>query len=129
MTWIPSLENVLTMHDKLIARTGGAGGVRSMGLIESALNRAIAAFGGVDAYSGSIQKAAAVACGLVQNHGFVDGNKRIGIATMLLMLEKNGIHISFTQQELVALGLDMATNNATPETVASWIGIHSLPLM
>lgn len=124
MIWLPTTENVLLLHQKLVAASGGADGVRDMGLIESALARAQAAFGGVEAYTGIIAKAAALGCGLTQNHGFVDGNKRIGMATMLLVLRRNGIRLSYTQEELIALGLSVAQGNDDVEQIAAWIENH-----
>ena len=109
--WLPSVQQVLRLHEKLIARTGGSDGVRSLPLIESALNRAAASFGGVDVW-------------LVQNHGFVDGNKRVGVATLLLILRRNGVNLAYTQEELIRLGLDMATKRIDVQEVALWIKDH-----
>lgn len=122
--WLPTLDHVLLLHEKLIAQTGGANGVRDMGLIESALARASASFGGVEAHPGIIAKAAAVGCGLTQNHGFVDGNKRIGMAAMLLILRRNGIVLKYTQDELVSLGLSVACGQMSVQDAAAWIEAH-----
>lgn len=124
MMWLPALDHVLLLHKKLIDQTGGADGVRDLGLIESALQRAYAAFGGVEAHPGVIGKAAAVGCGLTQNHGFIDGNKRIGMASMLLILRRNGIALSYTQDELVQLGLSVAQGKMDVPQVREWIENH-----
>lgn len=124
MIWLPATEHVLLLHEKLVEASGGSAGVRDLGLIESAIARASAAFGGVEAHKGIIAKAAAVGCGLTQNHGFVDGNKRIGMAVMLLVLRRNGVPLSYTQAELVALGLEVAQGNADVEAVQKWIETH-----
>lgn len=124
MIWLPTLGNVLLLHEKLVEASGGSAGVRDLGLIESAINRATMAFGGVEAHKGIIAKAAAVGCGLTQNHGFVDGNKRIGMAVMLLILRRNGVQLAYTQAELVALGLEVAQGNADVEAVQKWIETH-----
>ncbi len=124
MMWLPALDHVLLLHKKLIEQTGGADGVRDLGLIESALQRAYAAFGGVEAHPGVIDKAAAVGCGLTQNHGFIDGNKRIGMASMLLILRRNGIALSYTQDELVQLGLSVAQGKMDVPQVREWIENH-----
>ena len=124
MIWLPTVENVLLLHQKLIDRSGGSAGVRDLGLIESALARAEAAFGGVEAHQGTFRKAAAVGCGLTQNHGFVDGNKRIGMAALLLILRRNGVKLAYTQAELVTLGLEVAQGKADTEQVAAWIARH-----
>ena len=108
MIWLPTAQQIMRLHSKLIDKSGGSDGVRDYGLIESALMRASAGFGGCEIYPGAIEKAAAVCCGLIRNRGFVDGNKRIGVAVMLLILKKNDVSISFTQQELIQFGLDAA---------------------
>ena len=126
MIWLPSIENILLLHQKMAEASGGSEGVREIGSIESALARASASFAGVEADSGVIEKAAAVGCSLTQNHGFIDGNKRIGMATMLLILRRNGVQIAYTQDELIALGLAVAQGDMdVPETV-EWISRHQV---
>lgn len=124
MIWLPTTENVVLLHQKLIEASGGSAGVRDIGLIESAVNRAKAAFAGVEAHPGIIAKAAAVGCGLTQNHGFIDGNKRIGMAVMLLILRRNGVRLAYTQAELVSIGLQVAQGIADVEAVQKWIETH-----
>ena len=63
MIWLPTTENVVLLHQKLIEASGGSAGVRDIGLIESAVNRPKAAFAGVEAHPGIVAKAAAVGCG------------------------------------------------------------------
>lgn len=122
--WCPSVQQVLLFHDKLIERTGGCAGVRSLPLIESALNRFYASFGGEELYPTIEEKAAASACGLIQNHGFADGNKRIGAAVFLLILKKNGITLTYTQQELTEIILDIASSKADIPELVHWIHVH-----
>lgn len=124
MMWLPTYAHVVRMHEKLIAKTGGSHGVRSADLIESALYRASAAFEGVEAYPTITDKAAAIGCGLIQNHGFIDGNKRVGIAIMLLVLRQNGVIISYTQPELIHVGLSIARGDMDVPQLAAWIREH-----
>lgn len=124
--WLPTTEQVLLLHQKLITASGGSGGIRERGLIESALARALSSYAGVEAHPGIIRKAAAVGCGLTQNHGFVDGNKRIGMAVTLLILRRNGIDIRYTQCVLVELGLAVAQGMADTEWVSGWITRHCI---
>jgi death-on-curing protein len=119
-----SLENVLLFHQKLIQRTGGINGVRDMGLVQSALKRASATFDGVDLYPGIINKIVAITVSLIKNHGFIDGNKRIGIATMLLLFKLNQIEINYTQSELIDLGLRIADGTIDEKAVKDWIEEH-----
>lgn len=122
--WLPTIEQVLIIHDRLIALTGGASGIRDIRLIESAIARANAAYGGVEAHPGLLAKAAAVCCGLTQNHGFVDGNKRIGITTMLMILRQNGVNLAYSQEELIQLGLSIAQDTMNVPEVAEWLRTH-----
>lgn len=122
--WLPTLEQILLIHEQLIALTGGSSGIRDIRLIESALARASAGFGGVEAHQGLIAKTAAICCGLAQNHGFVDGNKRIGVTAMLLILQKNGVRLAYTQDELVHIGLAIAQGQADVPDIIEWIQRH-----
>ncbi len=124
MIWLPSIDQVIEMHSILIRRTGGSDGIRDLGLIESALARASAGYGEFERYPSVEAKAAVIAHGLGSNHGFIDGNKRVGVAVMLLILRKNDIQLSYTQQELIRLGLDIATDRVNPDDIIAWIEAH-----
>lgn len=126
MIWLPTLDNILLLHQKLTEASGGSAGIRDIGLIESALARGQASFGGVELYPDVAQKAAAIGCGLTQNHGFVDGNKRIGMAAMLLILRRNKVMLSYTQEELISLGLSVAQGSADVTEVTVWIRQHCI---
>lgn len=119
-----SLENILDFHKKLVKHTGGSNGVRDIGLIQSALNRANATFDGKDLYPGTINKIAIITVSLIKNHGFIDGNKRIGIAVMLLLLKLNQINIKYSQAELINLGLGIAEGKVDEELTKDWIEKH-----
>ena len=103
-----SVSDVMTLHRLLIRETGGTPGLRDQGLLESAVNSPYQTFGGIDIYPNLPRKAAQLGFGLIQDHPFLDGNKRIGILAMLTLLEWNGILTEFSDQELVAIGLDTA---------------------
>ena len=126
MIWLPTVEQDVRLHSKMIARTGGSDGIRDIGLIESAIMRAAAGYGDYDVYPTAAQKAAAVCCGLVSNHGFIDGNKRIGVAAMLVILQKNDVMLQYTQQELIQLGLDLAQGLLSVEDCVQWIEQHKV---
>ena len=96
-----SKEQVLRLHNALLETFGGTAGVRDDGLLESALNAPFATFGGQYLYPSVQAKAAQLGFGLVCNHPFVDGNKRIGAHVMLVFLAINGIELDYTQEELI----------------------------
>ena len=79
-----SKRQILLLHQQLVDETGGSPGLRDEGLLDSALNAPFQAFGGTSAFSSLQQKAARLCYGLVKNHPFVDGNKRIGAHAMLV---------------------------------------------
>ena len=107
-----SKEQVLRLHNALLETFGGTAGVRDDGLLESALNAPFATFGGQYLYPSVQAKAAQLGFGLVCNHPFVDGNKRIGAHVMLVFLAINGIELDYTQEELIdiILGLHIPYN-------------------
>lgn len=119
-----TIEEVVLFHRKIIDRTGGSHGIRDLGLVESALNKALLTFDGQDLYIEIENKISVIAYALIKNHGFVDGNKRIGVAIMLLLLRLNQINISYTQDELVSLGLEVADGKLKEEDIQNWIKQH-----
>ena len=121
-----SLDELLVFHRKIIEKTGGSKGIRDLNLIESALNRAFVTFESKDLYIDIIDKIAAITYGLIQNHGFVDGNKRIGIAVMLFLLKLNELKIRYSQEELIKLGLGIADGLITEENLRNWIRHHEI---
>ena len=121
-----SLDELLVFHRKIIEKTGGSKGIRDLNLIESALNRAFVTFESKDLYKDVIDKIAAITYGLIQNHGFVDGNKRIGIAVLLFLLKLNELKIRYSQEELIKLGLGIADGLITEENLRNWIRHHEI---
>jgi death-on-curing protein len=120
-----SIEQAKLFHHKLIEKTGGKHGIRSEGLIESALSRGLSTFDGEDLYKSHIEKISAITHSLISNHGFIDGNKRIGISVMLLLLQLNEIKIEYTQEELIELGLGVAASKLKYDDIVLWIKTHS----
>lgn len=118
-------KQVISLHSSLIEATGGTDGVRDMGLLESALEAPFQTFGGKDLYPALIQKAARLGHSLISNHPFVDGNKRIGIHTMLVFLAANGVEIECTQKELIGVGLSLADGTMNAEKLLIWLSSHN----
>ena len=119
-------EKVLLLHQIMIEQTGGEDGVRDMGLLESALAACDATFDGKELFPGKEEKAARLCTGLVSNHAFVDGNKRIGVYVMLTFLEVNGIRLNVTDEELVEIGLSLAQSEMKYEELLNWILQHKI---
>ena len=104
-----SKENVLSIYEVLTLKTGGTVGIRDEGLLASALEAPYQTFSGVDLFPTLLEKGVRLGFGLVSNHPFVDGNKRIGILIMLVFFELNGILIDFTDDEVVDMALGVAS--------------------
>ena len=119
-------RQVILLHQQLINEIGGSPGLRDEGLLESALAAPFQSFGGIDAYPSLQQRAARLAYGLVNNHPFVDGNKRIGAHTMLVFLALNGIELSYTQEELASLFIAVASGDKGYEDVLDWLSSHEV---
>lgn len=118
-------EEVIMLHDKLLAATGGLPGLRDRGLLESAVRSVDAGFEDVELYPTVEEKAARLAYTLISNHPFADGNKRAGILAMLMTLRLNSVKLRYTQQELIALGLDAAKGKAKYKEILRWVCLHS----
>ena len=119
-----SIENIILFHEKIVKETGGSAGIRDRGLIESALNRAFMTYDGKDLYPNLNEKIAVIAHSLISNHGFIDGNKRIGVAVMVILLKMNNIKVSYTQRELIDLGLKTAEGLMNEKDILNWVEKH-----
>ena len=117
-------EQILMLHSELISATGGTDGVRDLGLLSSALNAPFQQFENTDLFPTIQQKAARLGYGLIKNHAFVDGNKRIGAHVMLIFLEINGIYLEYTQKEFYTMVLNVASGNLDTEEITKWILDH-----
>lgn len=115
------IDNAKLIHELIIKMTGGSTGVRDLSLLESALNNIFQTFEGNELYPTIQEKAAMLGYNLVSNHAFVDGNKRIGLLVMLTFLEINNIKLSFTDDELVEIGLSLASGKMNYENLLDWI--------
>lgn len=89
--------------------------------MDSALSACYATFDGKELFPSKEEKAARLGIGLVSNHAFVDGNKRIGMYIMLSFLEVNGIRLEVTDEEIVRVGLALAQGAMTYEELLQWI--------
>ena len=117
---------VLMLHRELIRQTGGRDGLLDEGLLDSALNAPFHSFGGTDAFPSIQQKGARLGYGLIQDHAFVDGNKRIGTHVMLVFLALNGIELDYTQEELSDMVLAVAAGELSFEAMVKWVAEHQI---
>lgn len=120
-----SKHQILLIHEQLIRETGGSQGLRDEGLLESALAAPFQSFDGEDAFPSIYQKAARLGYGLIKNHPFVDGNKRIGTHIMLVFLALNDITLAYTQEELTQIILAIAASEKRYEDLLKWLLEHT----
>jgi death-on-curing protein len=122
-----SLAEVLVLHERVVAQTGGAAGLRDLGALQSAIAQPRATFDGVDLYPSLGEKAAALAYALVSNHPFVDGNKRIGHAALETFLLLNGFELAAPIDEAEHTFLSLAAGTLTRPALHAWIEQHLQP--
>jgi len=116
-----SRDKVLLLHKLITEETGGDPNVRDTTLLESALESAFQTFDGQELYPSKEEKGARLGYSLISNHAFVDGNKRIGMYIMLTFLEVNGIRISPSVDDIVRVGLAIASGEMKYEELLEWI--------
>ena len=121
-------EQVLFIHSRLVGETGGSHGVRDLGLLESAVARPKATFDGKELYPDLFMKAAALMDSLINNHPFVDGNKRTGVTAAGLFLRINGHKLIAPPEELEACTLRVATDGMGIADLAAWLHANSMPV-
>src|ERR1043165_2116997 len=116
-----SLQEVITLHSLLIAQSGGSDGLRDRGALESAVAQPEASFGGEDLYPDLASKAGALGHSLIQNHPFVDGNRRIGHAAMEVFLVLNGHEIAASVDDQEKIIIDVASGKVSRIELSEWI--------
>lgn len=116
-----TLKRVLSMHRIMTAQTGGDPNIRDTGLVESALESPFASFGGTELYPTVEEKGARLGFALISNHGFVDGNKRIGILVMLVFLAINGVTLRPEVSDVARVGLAVAAGEMDYDGLYGWV--------
>src|SRR5205807_4305106 len=119
-----TLEEVLDLHRLVLEQSGGLGGVRDIGGLDSALAQPQMAFGGQELYPSLAEKAAALGFSLVCNHPFVDGNKRVGHAAMETFLILNGWELAAGVDEQEQVILALAAGTLKREEFTAWVQAH-----
>lgn len=117
-------RQVLLLHEQLLENFGGTSGIRDEGLLDSALAAPFQTFGGQYLYPSVPAKAAQLGFGLIRNHPFLDGNKRIGAHILLVFLALNGVELDYSQQQLADVILSVAASRANAEDLLQWILQH-----
>jgi death-on-curing protein len=125
--WIRQ-DVVLRMHEEALMLHGGPEGVRDLGLLESALARPKNLFAYSEQQHASIARlAAAYAKGIVANHPFVDGNKRMAFTVSLTFLRLNGLELTATKEDRVLTFWSLAAGEISEEQLAQWFERNTTP--
>jgi len=122
-----TLNETLELHRRIIAQSGGAPGVLNLGALESALAQPQMTFDENDLYPTIADKTAALGFSLIQNHPFVDGNKRIGHASMEVFLVLNGFEISALVGQQEQIILNVASGALDQVGLSAWLRGHIVP--
>jgi death-on-curing protein len=122
-----TLGEVVALQRRLIAASGGASGIRDLGVLESAVAQPRASFGGDDLYPGLIEKTVALGFSLVMGHPFLDGNKRTGHAAMETFLVLNGYELSAPVDEQARVMLELAAGERSRDQFLERVRSRAIP--
>lgn len=116
-----TIEEIIYINNLTIEKHGGSRGIKNQSLIESSLNSGLATFAGDDLYPKLEDKISMISYSFIKNHGFNDGNKRVGCIVLLTLCHKNNIPIKPSQKDLVDLGLGVASGSLGKDEIKSFI--------
>jgi len=119
-----SVGQVIELHWRVVQGSGGSLGIRDHGALESSVLQPLQSFGGNELYPSVEVKAAALGYFLIQNHPFVDGNKRVGHAAMETLLMLNGFELVASVNEQERIVLAVARGESSREAFTSWVLTH-----
>ena len=118
-------EQIIKLHEMIYERYGGALGVLNEGMLDSALQAPFQTFGGEELFPDDKEKIIRLAYGLIKNHSFRDGNKRIGALVLLVMLKLNGYRVNATNEEFTDIIMGIAASEKDDEDLKKWVEAHS----
>ena len=116
-----TVADVLLLHSDQLDRYGGGHGIRDIDLLDSAIAQAQTSFGGEYLHEFPFEMAASYMFHLVQNHPFIDGNKRTGAIAALVFLDLNGIEFDARQGSLYDITISVATGNADKDAIVEYL--------
>ena len=115
------VKDVLLLHNLAINNFGGSHGIRDLGLLESAVGRPQATYGGEELYPDIYLKGAALVHSLLLNHQFVDGNKRTAMFSVMEFMELNGYRMTASQDDVVKCAMWIENDKPEIEEIAEWL--------
>lgn len=119
-----STDNVLAIHQRMITEYGGGDGLRDRNLLESAVHMPQSQFGGEYLHDGLTGMAAAYLFHLCKNHPFVDGNKRVALASAVQFIYLNDHVLLANKNSVEKLTLGVADGSVSKDQVTSFFKKH-----
>lgn len=119
-----TVGEILEIYRRVMEQSGGFSGIRDLGALESAVAQPQMTFSGHDLYPTVVEKAAALGFSLIQNHPFVDGNKRAGHAAMEIFLVLNGHEIDADVDQQMEVILSVASGKLDRDAFTAWLEQH-----
>ncbi len=116
-----SKEDIIYLHKKLVIKFGGEDGIRDEGILDLAINNPLQTFDYKDLYPSTIEKITRLSFGLVMDHPFIDGNKRIGAKVLDVGLCANGYVLKATNKDLIKTFLKLASSNMSYLEFLEWV--------
>ena len=117
-------NQIIKLHEAIYERYGGDVGVLNDGILDSALQAPFQTFGGEELIPDTKEKIVRLAFGLIKNHAFRDGNKRIGALVLLTLLELNGYKIMATNAEFADIIMGVAASEKDEKDLLEWVEVH-----
>jgi death-on-curing protein len=122
-----TLQEIIEIHRDQIERYGGSLGVRDFGLLQSAVAMPMAQFGGEFLHSDVFEMAAAYLFHIVQNHPFIDGNKRVGAVAADVFLSMNGMQLIAPEDDYAEFVLAVAKGQLKKAAIAEFFRTNVRP--
>lgn len=117
-------DQIIKLHEAIYKRYGGDVGVLNYGMLDSALQAPFQTFGGEELIPDTKEKIVRLAFGLIKNHAFRDGNKRIGALVLLTLLELNGYKVKATNAEFADIIMGVAASEKDEKDLLEWVEEH-----
>jgi len=119
-----NIDSISLLQEYIFKHTGKQIIVRDYALLDSSINSVFQTFDGKELYSTIEEKGARLGFNIITNHPFFDGNKRVGMLAMLCFLEINNVNLKYSNQELITIGLSLASGKTSSKQLVNWVNRH-----
>jgi len=119
-----TLDQIVQIHVLVVRETGGSTGIRDLGPLESVIGTQNQYVFGKETYTDPMQKAAALICGIIGDHPFVEGSKRTALLAALTFLKINGVNLMISQGDLENFAVQVTIDKLDVTSIANWLEKH-----